>query len=70
MEEVGNRMKTLGRKDRKLNNAGMSLVEIIVAMCILTIVTVSVLSILKRILSGSCVNSLTAFMRRSEVWIQ
>ena len=45
MEEVGNRMKTLGRKDRKLNNAGMSLVEIIVAMCILTIVTVSVLSI-------------------------
>lgn len=45
MEEVGNRMKTLGYKDRKLNNTGMSLVEIIVAMCILTIVTVSVLSI-------------------------
>lgn len=38
-------MKTLGYKDRKLNNTGMSLVEIIVAMCILTIVTVSVLSI-------------------------
>lgn len=45
MEEVGNRMKTLRCKDRKLNNKGMSLVEIIVAMCILTIVTVSVLSI-------------------------
>lgn len=38
-------MKILGCKGRKLNNAGMSLVEIVVAMCILTVVTVSVMSV-------------------------
>lgn len=39
-------MKIRRRKDGKLNNAGMSLVEIVVAMFILSVVTVTILSIL------------------------